>query len=93
MSLINQKLKKQQADYEVPPVFDYVQQTAKHAELKKTVKEWQRKGILNPEINFRRKFYNLSKFNCSVDIAEMASKSMQKRWRTLTQQYADILMK
>jgi len=71
MSLINQKLKKQQADYEVPPVFDYVQQTAKHAELKKTVKEWQRK----------------------VDIAEMASKSMQKRWRTLTQQYADILMK
>ena len=52
MSLINQKLKKQQADYEVPPVFDYVQQTAKHAELKKTVKEWQRKGILNSEINF-----------------------------------------
>lgn len=74
-SQINQKLKKQQSDYNVPHVFDYVQQTAKHTELKKSVKEWQRK----------------------VDISEMASKSLLKRWRqlqvTTKQEYVSILMK
>ena len=69
--MVNQKLKKQQSDYKVPDVFNYVQQTAKHAELKKSVKEWQRK----------------------VDISEMASKSLHRRWQQLKQQCANILLK